>query len=111
MSNRKSTQLENKVAKDLEGGQRVIASGALPFWKNDVKADQWLLEHKYTEAKSYAIKKKMFKDLTEEAFKLGKLPAFMIEYIDRPELKLVIIRYEEFLELDRYIKEENESKS
>jgi len=109
MSNKKSDKLEKKVAKDLIGGKRQIASGALPFWKNDVSSDNWLVEHKYTDAKSYTVKKLIFKDVIINAFKEGKLPAMVIEFTNAPALKIAIIRYEEFLELDNYLKEEHEN--
>lgn len=106
MSNKRSKKYETKVAKELEGGNVQPASGALPFWKNDVRSAFWLVEHKYTEAKSYSIKKILFEDLTKNAFKTGKLPVLVIEFPNRPELKVAVIRYDEFLELDKYLTKE-----
>lgn len=105
MSNKRSRKLEEKTAKDFSGGRATINSGALPFWKNDIHADNFIIEHKYTEAKSYSIKKAYFKSITEEAFKLGKLPMMVIEFVDRPELRLAVIRYEDAVALDCYLKE------
>jgi hypothetical protein len=107
MSSRKSRKLEEKTAKDFSGGRAQIASGALPFWKQDINADNFLIEHKYTEpgTKGYVIKKAYFKGVIDEAFKIGKLPMMIIEFTGKPELKLAVIRYEEALALDRYLKE------
>lgn len=109
VSNKKSKKLEEKTAKDFAGGKVQIASGALPFWKQDVDADNWLIEHKYTEphTKGFVLKKAYFQSVIDEAFKLGKLPMMVIEFTSRPELKLAVIRYEDALALDRYLKETN----
>jgi hypothetical protein len=107
MSNKKSKKLEKKTAKDFSGGRATIASGALPFWKQDVQTDNFLIEHKYTEAKSFSIKKTYFKEVIEEAFKIGRLPMMVIEFVDRPELRLAVIRYEDAVALDRYLSEES----
>ena len=106
MSNKRSKKYETAVAKDLGGGSVQPASGALPFWKNDVRSDNWLVEHKYTDAKSYSVKKSLFEDLTKNAFRAGKLPVVVVEFPNRPELRVAIIRYEEFLELDEYLTKE-----
>jgi hypothetical protein len=103
MSNKQSRKLEEKTAKDFSGGKATIASGAFPFWKHDIQSDNFLIEHKYTEAKSFSIKKQYFTDITNEAFKLGKLPMMVIEFIDRPELKIAVLRYEDAVALDGYL--------
>lgn len=108
MSSKKSDKLEKKTAKDFSGGKKQIASGALPFWKQDIQSDNFLIEHKYTEAKSFSIKKQYFSDITNEAFKLGRLPMMVIEFIDRPELKIAVLRYADALALDRYLTDEKE---
>jgi hypothetical protein len=108
MTNKIAKKLEQKTAKDFHGGKPQIASGALPFWKHDIDADNFLIEHKYTEAKSFSIKKKYFNSLSEEAYKIGKLPMMIVEFIDRPELKIAIIRYEDALALDEYMIEERD---
>jgi hypothetical protein len=111
MSSKKSTKLEKKAAKDFSGGRRQIASGALPFWKHDISSDNFLIEHKYTEAKSFSLKKAYFADVTKEAFNLGKLPMIIVEFIDRPEVKLAILRYSDAVALDRYLSEEGKEDS
>lgn len=99
--------MEKKAAKDFVGGKRNPGSGCFANYKQDIHSDKFVIEHKYTEAKSFSIKKAYFKDITEEAFKLGKLPAMVIEFVDRPELKVAILRYADLIALDRYLNEEN----
>lgn len=106
MSNKKSRKLEEKTAKDFQGGRATINSGSIPFWKHDIHSDKFVLEHKYTDSKSYSIKKVYMSSVIEEAFKLGKLPALVVEFTDRPELKLAVIRYEDLVALDRYLNDD-----
>jgi hypothetical protein len=113
MSSKKSKKLEEKTAKDFNGGKATIASGALPFWKQDIQSDNFLIEHKYTEAytKSYSIKKAYFSDIINEAFKLGKLPMMVIEFTGKPEVKVAVIRYEDAIALDEYLTNEKEEEN
>jgi hypothetical protein len=110
MSNKRSKKYETRVAKDITGGSVQPASGALPYWKNDVRGDFWLVEHKYTEAKSYSLKKQYFEEVLKNAFKDDRLPVVIVEFPNKPELKLAVIRYEDWLALDEYLaKEDNGS--
>lgn len=112
MSNKKSTRQENQIAKDLSGGKRQPGSGCFDMYKHDCISDSWLLEAKYKEptTKSFSVSKLMFKQLTDEAFKEGKLPAMVIDFLGGSGIKVAIIRYEEFLELDKMLnKEYNEN--
>lgn len=106
MSSKLSKKLEEKRAEDFAGGSRNIASGALPFWKQDITTDNFLIEHKYTDAKSFSIKKMYFEEVTEEAFKIGRLPMMVIEFLNRPELRIAVLRYEDAVALDRYLTSE-----
>jgi hypothetical protein len=111
MSDKRSKKYETKVAKDISGGFVQPASGALPYWKHDVRGDYWLVEHKYTEAKSFSIKKNYFEEVLKNAFKDDKLPVMIVEFPNKPELKLAVIRYADFLEFDKYLaREDNDSK-
>ena len=109
MSNRRSKKFEKAVAKDISGGSVQPASEALPYWKHDVRGDFWLVEHKYTEAESFSIKKKYFQEVLKNAFKDGKLPVMVVEFPNKPELKLAVIRYDDFLALDEYLKKEEDA--
>ena len=108
MSSKKSSKLEKKAAKDFPGGQAQIASGALPFWKQDIDADDFLIEHKYTEpfTKSFTIKKQYAEEVIKNALLIGKLPMMIIEFTGRPELKIAVVRYEEAVALAKYISKE-----
>lgn len=107
MSNKRSKKQEERLAKTLAGGRAQIASGALPFWCNDVCSNNWLLEAKYTEAKSFSIKRDYWNILEQNAFSSGKLPVLVVEF--EPQRKgLAIIRYQEFLELDSFLEGKNE---
>jgi hypothetical protein len=108
--NKKSKKLEEKAAKDFSGGKTNLASGALPFWKQDITSDNFLIEHKYTEpwTKGFAIKRRYFADITNEAFKLGKLPMMIIEFTGNPEVKVAVIRYEDAIALDKLLNSQKE---
>lgn len=108
MADKHSKKLEEKAAKDITGGRRQIASGALPFWKNDIRGLFWLIEHKYTEAKSHSINRFYWNDIKKNAYKEGKLPAMIIEFENDPVIKLAVIQYEDFLVLDKYMTHEYE---
>ena len=110
MSDKRSKKYETKVAKDITGGFVQPASGALPYWKQDVRGKFWLVEHKYTEAKSFSIKKDYFEEVLKNAFKDDKLPALVVEFPNKPELKLAVIRYIDFLEFDQMLAEANSDK-
>jgi len=60
MANKKSARLEKLTAKDFSGGRATINSGAYPSWRQDVQSDNFVIEHKYTDAKSYILKKAYF---------------------------------------------------
>jgi hypothetical protein len=102
LSNKRSKKQENDIAKDLEGGFAQPASGAIWCFPNDVCSDNWLVEAKYTEAKSFSIKKSYIRDLVKTALKKGILPAMVIQFDPEGE-SYAVIRYDDFLELDRYL--------
>jgi hypothetical protein len=102
VSNKKSKKQEARLAKDLIGGRAQIASGALDYWDNDVCSDAFLMEAKYTEAKSYSIKVKYWDETEKNAFSIGKLPVLVIEF-DPQRKGLAVIRYEDFIEFDRLL--------
>lgn len=60
------------------GGSRVAASGA--FWsrKGDVRSDDLLIEHKYTENKSYSLKAADLQKLETQAVMVGRMPIFAV---------------------------------
>ena len=103
MSSKESKKQEKKIANDLHGGRVQIASGALPWWKNDVQSEEFLVEAKYTENKSYSLKRVDFEKLNLEAVKLDKIPVMVIEL--KPGLTMAVLRYEDFLAYDEMLSE------
>ena len=86
---KKSQHHEKRLAKVI-GGSRVAASGA--FWsrKGDVRSDDYLIEHKWTGAKSYSLKAADLRKLEDQATMAGRLPVFAIslggrDYVVVPE--------------------------
>jgi hypothetical protein len=107
MSDKLSKKQEKEIAKNLHGGERVVASGALPWWKRDVISDNFLMEVKYTEAKSHSIKKDDLKQLQFEAAMKSKIGAYLVEFLPESE-KYVLIKYQDFLAFDEYLSEEDD---
>ena len=75
---RKSRKQERRTAKD-GGGRQVIASGALPGIKGDVRLKDWLVECKTTSSKSYRFTMREWQDHCVEAAMVGRKPAFEID--------------------------------
>ena len=90
---RKSQKKENQVAKEI-GGNVTKGSGNTFTDKGDIKLDDYLIEHKYTEGKSYSLTKQTFDKIEREAQAVAKLPAMIIEIQNR---KLVVLRYEDII--------------
>jgi hypothetical protein len=61
---------------------------------------------KYTEQKSYSLKKAYLESFVETALKKGKIPALIVRF-DPEGVAYAVIRYDDFLALDQYITEEN----
>jgi len=62
-----------------DGGVRQPASGALRGRPGDVRTEDWLIEDKFTDAKSYTLKLDMLMKTVREALQLhGRLPMWRI---------------------------------
>lgn len=74
---KQSQRHEKRLAKKIDGS-RVAASGA--FWsrKGDVRSEDYLIEHKYTAAKSYSLKAADLRKIEEQAIMAGRIPVFAI---------------------------------
>jgi len=83
MKKNKGRKFEDKIRK-------TIASGALWFDKGDLKTDNYLIECKYTDKKSYRIKQKTIFKIWNEAFESNKFPKIIIA-IPRNEKELFIL--------------------
>lgn len=54
------------------------ASGALPFRKEDIEYQNFLIQVKSTSKKQYSLKSKDLKDLVRHAVKIGKDPLMVV---------------------------------
>lgn len=103
MSNQRSKKQEKKIAKAING-KEVPASGALPFWKNDVYSRFWQVEGKYTDRASFSIKRQYLEQLVIEAHKNWRLPALVVEF--SPKEIYVVITWNEWLHYNSLLEEE-----
>ena len=62
---KKSSKKEQKRAKEL-GGKAQPGSGNKFYAKGDIKFDDYLVEHKYTDKKSYPLTKEIFLKIDRE---------------------------------------------
>ena len=90
---------EKQVAKRLQGKQ-VAGSGATPWAKQDVKTDQWLVQHKQTGKSSHAIKREDLEQLRKDALHEGKFPVYMVEFDDGGTY--YVIGQAEYADLEEY---------
>lgn len=74
---RQSRRHEERLAASL-GGQRSAGSGS--FWsrKNDVRTDDLCIEHKWTAAKSFSVKRSTFDTLEHDALKDSRIPVLAL---------------------------------
>ncbi len=68
---------ERKLAKKL-GVKPQIASGALPFAKEDIEFGDFLIQVKHTTKKSYTLKLEDLTKLRNNATKIGKHPMLVL---------------------------------
>ncbi len=73
----KGRRYEKKVAKKL-GDKPQPASGALPFYKEDIEFEDFLIQVKHTTKKSYTIKLEDLTKLRVNAAKIGKHPMLIL---------------------------------
>lgn len=73
---------EKKLAKKI-GGRVQPASGATPFYKEDISSDIWLVQVKTTTKDSYTLKIKDLETLRTNALKVGKIPLMVLRLGDR----------------------------
>ena len=101
-----SNRQEKQVAKAV-GGRKTANSGATPFVKGDVIADDWLIEAKtHTEArKQFTIKKEWIDKNREEAFQMGKHHSAVVIQFEPDGENHYIISEREFLALMQYYRD------
>lgn len=78
--NRRSQQHERKLAKET-GGRVTAGSGSSWRAPQDVKSDTHLIQHKYTDAKSFTINvERDWLPLVADAVRAGRDPALVINF-------------------------------
>lgn len=92
----KASQAHEKRLEKVIGGSRTAASGA--FWsrKGDVRSEKYLVEHKYTAAKSFSIKAAELNKIQTEAFLVGRIPIFCLALGNRD---YVLLLEDDFVEM------------
>lgn len=70
---------EERVAQSISQAKVVTGSGRSMYAKGDVKADEFLIECKFTNKRSLSIKGEWLAKITEEAQAIGKKPALAIQ--------------------------------
>lgn len=84
---KRSKTHEKRVAKEF-GGKRQPFSGAAEGAKGDIKTEQVLMDHKFTDKLSYTITQEILVKLSKEAQEEGKdVPALVIKF-DKPVQEL-----------------------
>lgn len=73
----KGRRYERKLAKKL-GVKPQPASGALPFYKEDIETGEFLIQVKRTGKKQFTLKSDDLKTLTRNAVKAGKIPVMIV---------------------------------
>ncbi len=73
----KGRRYEKKLAKKL-GVKPQPASGALPFYKEDIEFGDFLIQVKHTTKKSYTVKLDDLNALRRNAVKVGKHPMLVL---------------------------------
>lgn len=75
MKNNKTPQQKGRDYEDFwakkRGARKQPASGALPFWKLDVKNAKFLFSLKNTEKKSFSLKKEDIQEMINAVYGLG----------------------------------------
>jgi hypothetical protein len=86
-----------KDAADRWGGKLSPASGSGPRAKNDFRTTDELVEHKYTENKSFRLVEEDLIDLNVNAVCEGRIPVFLVEFATGTSY--VVLREDDYLEL------------
>jgi hypothetical protein len=91
LSKRKRSQRSEKSAARSLGGKVQPASGAIPAFnlKGDVKNARFLIDDKTTHAGSFAVNLKLFRKLSNEAWKNQKRPAIRIAFDNSAPLYVI----------------------
>lgn len=80
-SRKRSDRLTAKVAKRM-GGRCTPNSGARWHSPGDIDHPNWKVEHKFTKTKSFSVTTLILDKIRAEAFRSGKNPALVVEFVD-----------------------------
>ena len=87
MRKKSNKQKGNEFEKKVE---KCIASGALHFDKGDLKTEDYVIEVKYTDKKSYRITAKTLEKIWNEALEANKLPKLVIGLQGEEKIRWVV---------------------
>ena len=82
-------------------GKQQVASGSKPHWKLDVSSENYLVECKLTDKKSFSITKTLLEKVRREAAKEGKMGVVELDidsticYVVPPEFVEAAINQQE----------------
>ena len=86
--NARSAKMEARVAREV-GGRTMAGSGSSWRARGDVSAEEHLIQHKYTDAKSFVLKLAEWEQVQTDARNAGKDGAMIIEFASNGKRLLV----------------------
>ena len=95
MSKKPWQKKEHNDAKDF-GGRVTPRSGGAWSFPGDVKTDDFLVDSKTTEHKSFSITRDMWKKVYNEALKSQKLPMLSIQLLN-DDIEMVVLDKNDFI--------------
>lgn len=90
--NRRSGAAERRVAREV-GGRTMPGSGSSWRAAGDVSSESHLLEHKFTDKRSFSLKVADWAAIRRKAERAGKDPGMIIEFPEQG-IRLLITEYE-----------------
>ena len=96
---KQSQKHEKRLAK-LTGGQKNVASGAFWFRKGDVRAEDLLIEHKWTGKKSFTVQSSVLEKIMTEALIDSRTPVLGISMNN---VNYVILDENDFLTMREFL--------
>ena len=87
-SKERSERQEKRIARDLNG-KRQPASGARWGYRRDVITPDFLVESKTTQSNAYRVINKDINFLKRQAYKQGKIPAYIVEILNCSEVVIL----------------------
>lgn len=99
---KKSQEQENRIAKELNGGT-TPGSGAVWHSKGDVKAENYLIEAKYTDEPYYSVALPILKKIENEALHENfRIPVL---YVDIQEVRVCLVSEKYISKPDKFVPE------